>query len=703
MHSLLLEVGTEEIPAGYIEPALKAFSRMLLQKLDNERIEYGNANTFGTPRRLVIEVKNVADRQKPLTTEITGPPASVGFDKDGKPTIAAEKFAEKVGVSVKDIIIKETKKGAYLCAKKVEHGLKTGFLLKSILPDLIMAVPFPKTMKWADLSIEFARPIHTILALLGNKIIPFIVGNIKSSRYTLGHSFMRPDRIKISNQDEYIEALHSAYVLVDPKKRREIIESDTAKVAESLHGRVLQDDELVDIVTNLVECPAVVAGKFDVKFLELPDEVLITAMREHQKYFSVVDDKGKLMPFFISVNNTRAKDMSLVAKGHERVLRARLEDARFFYRSDLKYSFEDWVEKLKGVLFQASLGSMYEKTIRVKSTAEYLADEISHDSDLNQHTPDLKKHVAKAALICKADLLSQVVVEFPKLQGVMGRIYALNAGEPDNIAYAIEEHYLPNYSGGPLPKTLTGSILSIADKIDSICGCFVAGLIPTGASDPYALRRQGIGIVQIMLNKDFSFSIVEMIEKSMKLFSQKSDDTFKKNVADVYSFLKNRIAHLLAEEGFSKDIISAVISVTADHVPNIWSRVRALEKLKIKPDFEPLFIAFKRVVNIIKKAEQPKRKVVDENLFQYKCETALFEAYKEVKNKVFDDLDKGLFDQALYDIASLRGVVDDFFDGVMVMADDLDLRENRLAMLINIANMFGMFADFSKISTPTHS
>jgi len=700
MNNLLLEIGTEEIPAGYIEPALNALSAILLKKLADGRIEHGNAHIFGTPRRLALEVKNVSDRQRPLTTEVTGPPAGIGFDKEGIPTIAAEKFAEKVGISVKDIIIKETKKGAYLCAKKVDHGLKTELLLKSILPDLITAIPFPKTMRWADLSVEFARPLHTILALLGNKIIPFTVGNIKSSRYTLGHSFMQPGRIKISNPDEYIKALDSAYVMVDSKKRRDIIECEVVKAANSLGGKALEDEDLLDIVTNLVEYPAVAAGKFDTKFLELPDEVLITAMREHQKYFGVVNKKGKLMSCFISVNNTRAKDMSLVAKGHERVLRARLEDARFFYKSDLKSSFEDRIEKLKGVLFQASLGSMYEKVIRVKKIAEYLTDEILHDSDLNQLLPDLKEHVGKAALMCKADLVSQVVVEFTKLQGVMGRIYALNAGEPDAVAYAIEEHYLPSYSGGPLPETLTGSILSIADKIDSICGCFVAGLIPTGASDPYALRRQGIGIIQIMLNKDFSFSIVEIIEKSMKLFGQKSDQEFKKNVADVYSFLKNRIARLLAEEGFSKDIISAVISVSADHVPNIWDRTKSLEKLKIKPDFEPLSIAFKRVVNIIKKVELPKSKDIDKNLFQDKCETALFEAYKEVKNKVVDDLDKGLFDQALYDIASLRNVVDNFFNGVLVMAEDKKIRENRLSLLINIADMFGMLADFSKISTP---
>ena len=690
MNNLLLEIGTEEIPASYIEPALNALSSLLLQKLTEARIEHGDARTFGTPRRLTVEIADVAKRQKPLAIEVIGPPERVGFDEYGNPTVAAEKFAEKVGISVNSLEIKETKKGFYLCARKTDHGLAARTLLKSILPEAIIKIPFPKTMRWADLGLEFARPIHSILALLGKNIIPFALGNIKSGRYTFGHSFMHPGRIKVTDPDDYIEALHSVYVVVDPEERKRNIKEKISKAAKSLGGRVLPDSELVDIVTNLVEYPAVAAGKFDTKFLDLPDEVLITSMREHQKYFAVIDEKNNLMPCFIAVNNTPAKDMSLVAKGHERVLRARLEDAQFFYRSDLEISFDGWIEKLKGVLFQARLGSMYEKVGRTCKIAEFLADAAEYDSDL-------KKHLLRAAWLCKADLVSHVVVEFPKLQGVMGRVYALLAGESDIVASAIEEHYRPNYSGGPLPETITGALLGISDKIDSICGCFSIGFIPTGASDPYALRRQGIGIVQIMLEKGFSFSLGKMIEKSLEFFGKGQEN--RETAGRVYDFLKDRIAHLLAEEGFSKDVISAIVSVSADHVPNVRNRVRALEKLKAEPDFESLAIAFKRVVNIIKKAGHFETKDVDENLFQDECESSLFASYKEVKKKVYYDLDKGLFDQALLDMALLRDSIDAFFDGVMVMTEDADIRCNRLALLKHIADLFETFADFSKIST----
>ncbi len=694
MNNLLLEIGTEEIPASYIEPALKALSSLLLQKLTEARIEHGDAGTFGTPRRLAVKIANVANRQKPLATEVTGPPQRVGFDEYGNPTVAAEKFAEKVGVSVSSLEIKETKKGLYLCAKKTEQGLAAKTLLESILPEAIVKIPFPKSMRWADLNLEFARPIHSILALSGKDIIPFALGNIKSGRYTFGHRFMHPDKIKIDVPDDYIEALHSAYVLVDLEERKKNIKEKISKAAKSLGGRVLPDNELVDIVTNLVEYPEVAAGKFDTKFLDLPDEVLITSMREHQKYFAVIDDKNNIMPCFIVVNNTPAKDMSLVAKGHERVLRARLEDAQFFYKSDLKISFAGWIEKLKGVLFQAGLGSMDEKVMRVCKIAEFLADAAECDSNL-------KKHILRAAWLCKADLVSHVVVEFPKLQGVMGKVYALLAGESDIVASAIEEHYKPNYSGGPLPETIAGALLGISDKIDSICGCFSTGLIPTGASDPYALRRQGIGIVQIMLEKGFSFSLSRMIDKSLELFGK--DQKNKETAGKVYNFLKDRISHLLIEEGFSKDVISSIVSISVDHVPDVFSKVRALEKLKSEPDFEPLAIAFKRVVNIIKKADRFETKDVDESLFQDECESLLFASCKEVEKKMHNDLDKGFFDRALLDMATLRDSIDAFFDGVMVMAEDADVRCNRLMLLKYIADLFETFADFSKISTGSAS
>ena len=707
MNSLLLEIRTEEIPAGYIKPALKALALNLFRELSDSRIEYGVAKVFGTPNRLAILVSNVADKQSFLESEIMGPPKRIGFDENGKPTLAAIKFAEKAGIDIGSIKIKETKKGSYLYAKKTEAGQASKAILKKILPEIILSLPFPKTMRWADLTISFARPIQSILALLGKSLIPFTLGNIKSGRFTFGHRFMPPDgilpdqikidriktgKIKIDDPDSYVATLLRANVFVDIDERKNIIKKEISETATRLGGQILPDDQLVEIVTNLVEYPAVVAGKFDHKFLELPDEVLITAMREHQKYFGVIDESKKLMPCFIAVNNTCAKDMDLVANGHERVLRARLEDARFFYKTDIDEPIENRIDKLKGVLFQADLGSLHNKVGRISVIAEFLADACGADQDL-------KKDVLRASRLCKADLVTQVVVEFPKLQGVMGRIYAGLAGESDVVASAIEEHYRPAFSGGPLPETKPAAILGIADKIDTICGCFSVGLIPTGASDPYALRRNGIGIIQIMLDKNFSFSLRSLVEKSLGLFEKKSDKDSEKTIDEVCTFLQNRMTHLLIEEGYAKDVISSVVSVSMDHVPNVLNRVRALDKLKKEPDFQPLAIAFKRIVNIIKKTSGFEDKTVDTSVFQENCESALYSKYREVKNMVAENMEKGCFDQALYDIATLRDGVDDFFDGVMVMAEDEMIRSNRLTLLHHIAKLFEMFADFSKIST----
>jgi len=699
MDNLLLEIGAEEIPAGYIRPALKALSSSLLQKLSDARIEHGNARVYGTPRRLAVNVENVARKQKSIKSEVIGPPAKVGFDENGMPTMAARKFAEKVGVPVSKLTVKETPRGSYLSAEKMERGLATQTLLKEILPEVILSIPFPKKMRWADLDIEFARPIHSILALLGRSIISFYLGNIKSGRYTYGHSFMAPGKIKLDVADDYLEKLRSSWVLADIEERRKMLERGITGVAQKLGGRILPDNELLDIVNNLVEYPVPVAGKFDETFLEVPDEVLINAMREHQKYFAVVDTDNKLMPSFIAVNNTVARDLSLAAKGHERVLRARLADAQFFYQGDLEVTDDERVEKLKGVLFQAKLGTMYEKIERVAKSGEYLASLVDYRPAPDTRDPDLKTQVSRAARLSKADLISQVVGEFPKLQGVMGRIYAIVSGEPPMVAAAIEEHYRPVYSGAPLPKTPVGAILSISDKIDSICGCFSVGLIPTGASDPYALRRQGIGIIQILRDKGFSFSLRELIQNSVAQFGEKSDPENTDLIEKVYRFLQNRIAHLLAEDGFSKDTVAAVLSVSCNNIPETWSRVGALEKLKAKPDFEPLAVAFKRVVNIIKKADDFQAADVDQKLFQHASEPALLAAYAAVKKKVEDHLGKDLFDQALVEIASLRDAVDAFFEGVMVMTDDMAVRRNRLALLGLIATLFGGFADFSKLST----
>jgi len=696
MNSLLLEIGTEEIPAGYIEPALKSLSSILLEKLTRARIKFGAVRVFGTPKRLAIEIADVAEKQQELITEITGPPARIGFDENGKPTIAAEKFAQKAGIPVEQLKLKKTKKGEYLSAEKKDSGIQTRMLLKSILPEAILLIAFPKTMKWADLNVLFARPIQSIMALFGENLISFTLGGIKSGRYVFGHRFMHPAKIRINDLAEYIDVLRTASVFAEINERKAIIEKEIKETAATLGGLIFSDSELVDIVTNLVEYPAVVAGRFDTKFLELPDEILITSMREHQKYFSVVDQKKNLMPCFIAVNNTKAKDMELVSKGHERVLRSRLEDAMFFYRADLESSFDAWIDKLKRVLFQARLGSVHAKVERVKKVAEFIADFLEVDAET-------KKDVSRAAQLCKADLVTQVVVEFPKLQGTMGRVYALNAGENKNVAAAIEEHYKPAYSGGELPESLTGSIVGIADKIDSICGCFCVNLLPTGTSDPYALRRQGIGIIQIMIENNFSFSLQKVIDHSLSFFQDKSTRPLQETSGKIVSFLTSRMANILLEEGFSKDTIAAIVSVSSDIVPDVFKRARALEDLKKEPDFEPIATAFKRVVNIIKKsaglAANSGLGDVDQSLFQDECEKSLYNAFNQSAGRINDYINTGNYDQALHEIALMRTPVDAFFDEVLVMADDMKIRGNRLALLGKIAELFNNFADFSKIST----
>ena len=703
MNTLLLEIGSEEIPAGYIDPALQALSENLQKKLGDARIPHGKVTVYGTPRRLALQVRDVAAKQAAVSNEVVGPPARVGFDAGGKPTVAAKKFAEKVGVPVDRLAVKETAKGSYLCVTITEKGQPTKNLLKTILPEVILATPFPKKMRWADLDIEFARPIHYVVALMGKAVIPFQLGNLRSNRYSRGHYFMNPARIKLADADQYVASLKAAHVLVDIEERKKLLRRQIEKVAAGLGGSILPDEELVDINTHLVEYPIAVAGKFDEEFLEVPDETLINAMREHQKYFSVLDDKGKLMPCFISVNNTRAKNMGLVATGHERVIRARLADAQFFYRGDLAVSNDERVQKLHGVLFQAKLGTMYEKTDRVGKMAQTIAKQVVDADKADSTKASLKKRTARAAYLSKSDLVSQVVGEFPKLQGVMGRIYAKVGGELPTVAAAVEEHYRPVHSGGALPKTTTGAVLSIADKIDSICGFFSVGLVPTGASDPYALRRQGIGIIQIMQHRGFSFSLQELIQSSLRLYGIKGKGQSADLTDKVYTFIKNRIFHLLADEGFSKDVVAAVADVSVDDVPSVWNRVRALEALKAQPDFDPLVAGFKRVGNLLKKSGmQPGSRPagdVQPDLFEHKSESKLYSSYRKVAKKVTAATAAGEFEQALKEIATLRGPVDAFFDGVMVMAKKKKVRTNRLRLLAHIAALFENLADFSKLAS----
>lgn len=695
--TLLVEIVSEEIPAGYITLALDAMATLMGQKMSQARIEHGTMHTFATPRRLALTVENVTERQASITEEVLGPPTAVAFDAQGRPTKAAQGFATGQGVPLNRLTIRTTAKGDYVCVRKTERGQASLRLLQTIVPEVVMAIPFPKSMRWADLSLTFARPIHSVLALLGDKTISFRLENIRSGRRTLGHRFMHPRSIAIGNASEYVPALRSAFVLVDVAERKKMIEEKISQAAADLGGKILSDPDLLDTVTHLVEYVAVSAGTFDKDFLRVPREVLITAMREHQKYFAVVNSDHQLLPCFVAVNNTPVEDMALVSSGHERVLRARLEDARFFFETDARTPPHEMVDRLKGVLFQAKLGSMFEKVLRVRELAEDLA---------GLTTPELKPTVSRAAWLSKSDLTSQMVNEFPKLQGVMGRIYAARSEEPEAVAKAVEEHYLPTYAGGPLPETVAGALVSVADKLDTICGCFGIGLIPTGTTDPYALRRQAVGIIQIMLARALSVSLEGLIHKSLELLYDKISEDPGQTAQKVILFFQHRIEHLLAEQGLTKDVVAAVINTSIDNVPAVFKRTKALESLKAKPDFKPLAIAFKRVVNIIRKARQTgdiapdgQRTKIDPDLFQEACEQVLYDSFKEVRQEILEDIERGLFDRALLTVSTLKRPVDDFFDGVMVLTDDLPLKQNRLSLLGEIADLFARLADFSRIST----
>lgn len=693
MNDLLIEIVTEEIPAGYIAPALKAMKGLMDQKLSEARLEHGVMKTFGTPRRLSLVTENVAPRQASVTKEVVGPPKAAAFDARGHPTKAAEGFARSQGVSVTRLTTKTTDRGDYVCLRKLERGLTAQRLLRILIPEMIKAIPFPKSMRWSDLKLFFARPIHGVVALLGDRVIPFQLENLRSGRRTLGHRFMHPKKVVIAEVSEYVSALRSAYVLVSIEERKKRIQDEIAAAAEKLGGKVIPDQDLLDTVTHLVEYPAVSAGTFDSAFLEVPREVLITAMREHQKYFAVIGPDDHLLPCFIAVNNTPPEDMRVVTSGHERVLRARLEDARFFFETDARTPLHETVDRLKRVLFQARLGTMFEKVCRVQKLAEHLTGLTS---------PRLIDAASRGAWLCKADLTTQMVNEFPKLQGVMGRIYALRSGEPESAALAIEEHYLPAYAGGPLPATVPGAVVSIADKLDTICGCFGVGLKPSGTSDPYALRRQAVGVIHIVLGQGFAVQLSGLVAQSLKLLDQKVSEQGAQIHEEVLTFFRNRMEHLLAEEGYSKDVIAAVVSVSIDDIPAVWKRTRALEALKAKPDFQPLAIAFKRVANIIRQARQRGDQTglrTMPGLFQETCEHELYDALKKVRNVVAADLKAGAFDRALLTVATLKEPVDRFFDGVMVLADEEELKQNRLALLGEIADFFSNFADFSKIST----
>jgi glycyl-tRNA synthetase beta chain len=717
---LILEIGTEEIPAGFISKAFVSMKKDLEEALHENRLNLRNIRSFGTPRRLAVIVEGLDERQKDTVTEISGPPKEKAFDRDGRPTKAAEGFARSQGVPLKEVGVLETKKGEYLFVRKKLKGRETGDILKEIIPSIITRVPFPKTMRWGGGDLTFARPIRWILSLYGGETVSFVVGDVKSGSHTRGHRFLKPKPFKIDSVSSYLKKLKSSYVILDPKERVMMIRDGIEKAASKIKGQCIEDISLLEEVANLVEFPVVLLGEFDKAFLELPRDVIINAMREHQRYFSVIDKKGRLMPYFITAVNMKTKDPGVIIKGNERVLKARLNDARFYFERDVSVSLIDRVEALKGVVYQERLGTSYEKVERFTRLALYIGSRIGFCEEMNSaekpgdfltenfdpgsyrsFSPDpgflSKAVIGRAAMLCKADLVSDMVREFPKLQGIMGSIYAERSEEAPEVSVAIYEHYLPISAGGKLPASLHGAIISIADKLDTICGCFGLGLLPTGAADPYALRRHALGIIAIMLDKEFRVPLDDIVNESLVLLKKRLTRPLADSERDVLDFFKERLKNMLLSRGYSFDIIDAALSAPWYDIVDVVSRVKALGTFKMHPDCERLVTAFKRVSNILKgydfKGERP-----DISLFQ--------EEYEEELNRVADTIapviDKhwqdGNYEKVFTTLASIKDKIDVFFDKVMVMVEDEGTRRNRLILLSSIQRLYSRIADLSKLA-----
>ncbi|MDP2840503.1 MAG: glycine--tRNA ligase subunit beta, partial [Syntrophales bacterium] len=616
-----------------------------------------------------------------------GPAARVAFDEQGNPSRAAIGFARGQNLNIAELERVTTEKGEYLCARKKILGEATEGLLPAILTKVITGIPFRKSMRWSDQEFRFARPIHWILALFDGRIVPFRIANVESGNTSRGHRFMSPDSFPVGSREEYLTGTRNRFVIVDPAERKEIIREETRKAAAAVGGRVLPSEELLETVTFLTEYPTVVCGNFDLEYLKLPQEVLITTMISHQKYFPVVDDRGALLPHFITINNTLARDPAVVKRGNERVIRARLSDARFFFEADRKIPLDRRVSDLKNVVFHTLLGTSHEKVMRFRKLAAWIADRVD---------PTLAGRVDRAALLAKTDLDTQMVGEFAELQGIMGREYALLAGEDSVVAKAIYEHYLPTAAGGDLPETSEGAIVGIADKTDSICGFFGVALIPTGTADPYALRRQALGVINIILAKRYSFSLGSLIDESLAILGPRLKRPSDETKTAVLEFFKGRFENQLISQGHPYDVVDAILATGIDSLVAADDKIRVMADFKSHPDFQPLAIAFKRVVNIIRGFQNG---AVDPALLSGPEEKNLHEAFLKIRETVLTHISGGDYSAVLFDLARLREPVDAFFEAVLVMAEDEKVRFNRLSLLEEISTLFHDVADFSRIVT----
>ncbi len=695
---LLFEVGCEEIPAGMLPRAEEELKVNVEKLLTTENLIDGiTVKTSSGPRRLTIHATGFPTKQSDVVSEVTGPPKSVGYDQVGEPTRAAVSFAEKQGIRLVDIFIIQTPKGEYLAAKQTKRGRTSEQILSEVLPRVIHDLSWPRTMTWTGLDgARFIRPIRWIVALLGGKPLKFRFGGVLAGDVTRGHRFLGASQIRVRDFADYEKRLRANGVIVRPTERREKIERELLTHTKKGGYRLHEDPALLNLVSYLNEYPTVIEGDFDPKFLSLPDEILITVMRGHQKYFAVEKRNGELAPHFLAVINLAEDSKGLVRAGHERVLRARFADARFFWAADQKCRLADYLPKLAKVTYESRLGSYADKVERTRTIARWLMEQWFNLGIPQAHVADADR----AAELAKCDLATEMVREFPELQGIVGGLYARAQGEADDVADAIYDHYRPVGLDDPIPRNLIGCGVALADKLDSIVGCFAVGIIPTGSSDAYALRRAALGVVKVILDKKLPLSLSLAIGSAAKaLHSHLPKRTVTAvQESQVLDFILDRAKFVFRERaGFSYDEVSAVFRAGADDLVDANKRLLALRAIRKSKNFEPLAVSFKRIRRILEKSNVKNGGTVNPQLFESEAERELFAAGRAAATQVQAEKRAGHYEQALDRVAGLRKSVDRFFEEVMVMADDEAVRNNRLALLAELLREFTTVADFSEI------
>ncbi|MCU9811403.1 glycine--tRNA ligase subunit beta [Paraclostridium sp. AKS81] len=681
---LLFEIGVEELPARYVNSAMDQLKTNIVKSFNENRITFDEVNVYSTPRRLTIIVNNICEKQSDLEEEVKGPAKRIAVDAEGNYTKPLLGFMKSKGIKEEDLYFKQVGKEEYAFGKIKQDGQLTSKVLKSILPEAIKSMTFPKAMRWGGKNMRFIRPIRWMVCILNDSVLDIELEGIVSSNTTKGHRFLGESEFEVNTLNEYLTKLEENFVILNQDERKELIKKQCDDVAKSLGGEIEFDEELLEEVTHLVEYPTAFYGEFDEDYAKLPKEVVITPMKQHQRYFPVLKD-GKLLPNFIAVRNGDSHRIDNVKKGNEKVLEARLADALFFYKEDTKKSLESYIEKLKTVVFQAKLGTVYDKSLRIEKLANDILEKLNET--------DIKEDTLRAAKLCKADLVTGMVFEFTELQGVMGREYAKVSGENENVAEAIFEHYLPRFAGDILPATKSGIVLSIADKLDSIAGFFAIGIQPTGSQDPYALRRQALGIINILMDNNLDISLRELVLLTLDNYSFIEFD--KDEVLNqIMEFFKDRIKNLFRDLGIRYDVIDAILSSNIDDIADMYARAKALNSWIDKGELVEMLTAFNRVATLAEKAETNE---VNINLMREEAEFNLYQQFQEISSNVEHLLANKEYTKALDAFASLRPAIDNMFDSVMIMDKDEAIKNNRLAILKQIYDIMLNICDLSKI------